>query len=334
MKLAVFNIRDDEKKALKQWKENNKEVDIVVETSEGLNKSNMQLIKGTDGVVLAQNKPFEKEVYDYAKEQGIKVFATRSAGFDIYDLSLMDKYGIKMTNVPSYSPNAIAEHVVTTTLYISRNIKKIMKRVEKHNFSWKPEILSRELRTLKVGVIGTGRIGTQVAKLFNSLGAEVLGYDIYKNDVAKNILTYVDTMDELIKQSDVITLHMPAIKEYHHLVNDEFISKMKDNSILINAARGMLVDTKAVIKGLDSGKLLGAGLDVYENEADYVPKDFSKHGIKDSMLQTIIDREDIIYTPHTAFYTTTAIENLVEGGLESAVDVIKTGKSDNIVNSK
>ena len=118
MKLAVFNIRDDEKKALKQWKENIKEVDIVVETSEGLNKSNMQLIKGTDGVVLAQNKPFEKEVYDYAKEQGIKVFATRSAGFDIYDLSLMDEYGIKMTNVPSYSPNAIAEHVVTTTLYI------------------------------------------------------------------------------------------------------------------------------------------------------------------------------------------------------------------------
>lgn len=331
MKLAVFNIREDEKAAFEIWKQKNPDVELVV-TNENLTKENVELLEGVDGAVLAQNKPFEKEVYDFAKDQGIKVFSTRSAGFDIYDLDLMREYGIKMTNVPSYSPNAIAEHVITTTLYLSRNIKKIKNRVSEHNFSWKPEILSREIRTLTVGVIGTGRIGTQAARLFKALGAKVIGYDIFKNDEARKVLDYVDSIDDLIFQSDVITLHMPAVKEYKHLVNDEFVSKMKENSIIINAARGMLVDTKAVLRGLDSGKLLGAALDVYEHEGDYVPKDLSSAVMDDKLLQELIDRDDVIYTPHTAFYTTTAIENLVEGGLNSALEVIKTGSCANIVN--
>ena len=314
MKLVLFNLREDEKSALNNWIASHPEVEVDVH-SEELTASNKHLLEGKDGVVLAQNKPFEKEVYEYAKEQGIKVFATRSAGFDIYDLELMKELDIKMTNVPSYSPNAIAEHVLTTALRISRNTNKIQRNVEKHNFTWNPGILSRELRTLTVGVIGTGRIGTQAAKLFKALGSKVLGYDIYPNDAAREVLEYVDNIDELITNSDIITIHMPAIKDYNHMVNDEFLSKMKDNSILLNAARGMLVDTKALLRALDSGKLLGAGLDVY-----------------DELLQTLIDRDDVIYTPHTAFYTETAIQNLVEGGLEAAVEVIKTGTSANVVN--
>ena len=331
MKLVLFNLREDEKSALNNWIASHPEVEVDVH-SEELTASNKHLLEGKDGVVLAQNKPFEKEVYEYAKEQGIKVFATRSAGFDIYDLELMKELDIKMTNVPSYSPNAIAEHVITTALRISRNTNKIQRNVEKHNFTWNPGILSRELRTLTVGVIGTGRIGTQAAKLFKALGSKVLGYDIYPNDAAREVLEYVDNIDDLITNSDIITIHMPAIKDYNHMVNDEFLSKMKDNSILLNAARGMLVDTKALLHALDSGKLLGAGLDVYENEGKYVPKNFEDKEFDDELLQTLIDRDDVIYTPHTAFYTETAIQNLVEGGLEATVEVIKTGTSANVVN--
>ena len=238
MKLVLFNLREDEKSALNNWIASHPEVEVDVH-SEELTASNKHLLEGKDGVVLAQNKPFEKEVYEYAKEQGIKVFATRSAGFDIYDLELMKELDIKMTNVPSYSPNAIAEHVLTTALRISRNTNKIQRNVEKHNFTWNPGILSRELRTLTVGVIGTGRIGTQAARLFKALGSKVLGYDIYPNDAAREVLEYVDNIDDLITNSDIITIHMPAIKDYNHMVNDEFLSKMKDNSILLNAARGM-----------------------------------------------------------------------------------------------
>ena len=273
MKLVFFNLREDEKSALENWRNTHPEVEIDVYTEE-LTSDNKHLLEGKEGVVLAQNKPFTRDVYEYAKEQGVKVFATRSAGFDIYDLELMSELGIKMTNVPSYSPNAIAEHVLTSALRISRNTNKIQRNIEKHNFSWNPGILSRELRTLTVGVIGTGRIGTQAARLFNALGSKVLGYDVYQNEAAKEVLDYVENLDDLIANSDIITIHMPAIKEYNHMVNDEFLAKMKDNSILLNAARGMLVDTKAVLRALDSGKLLGAGLDVYENEGKYVPKNF------------------------------------------------------------
>ena len=331
MKLVFFNLREDEKSALESWRNSHPEVEVDVYTEE-LSLANKHLLEGKEGVVLAQNKPFERDVYEYAKDQGVKVFATRSAGFDIYDLELMSELGIKMTNVPSYSPNAIAEHVLTSALRISRNTNKIQRNIEKHNFSWNPGILSRELRTLTVGVIGTGRIGTQAARLFNALGSKVLGYDVYQNEAAKEVLDYVENLDELITNSDIITIHMPAIKEYNHMVNDEFLAKMKDNSILLNAARGMLVDTKAVLRALDSGKLLGAGLDVYENEGKYVPKNLEGKEFDDKLLQTLIDRDDVIYTPHTAFYTETAIQNLVEGGLEAAVEVVTTGTSANVVN--
>lgn len=331
MKLVLFNLREDEKEAVQEWMTRNN--DITLDTyEEGLGKDNMDLIAGADGVILSQNKPFEDEVYHFAKEQGVKVFSTRSAGFDIYNLDLINELGLKLTNVPSYSPNAIAEHVLTTTLYISRNVKKIQNNVKNHNFSWNPSILSKELRMQTVGVLGTGRIGSQTAKLFKGMGAKVIGYDAFPSEAAKEYLDYVDSIDELLEQADIITLHTPAIKEYAHLVNDEFLSKMKEGSILINAARGMLVDTKAILRALDSGKLLGAGLDVYENESKYVPKDFSNAEFDDKLLQELIDRDDVIYTPHTAFYTETAVQNLVDGGLDSALEVVRTGTAANVVN--
>ncbi len=329
MKLAIFNLREDEKNALEKWRKNNSEIEIII-TEDPLTLENIELLSGVDGAVFAQNKTLEDDIYSFAKEQGVKVFATRSAGYDIYNLNLLKEYGIKLTNVPSYSPNAIAEHVVGMTLYLSRNYKKIMNRVEKNNFSWRPEILSRELRTMTVGIIGTGRIGIQAARLFKGLGATVLGYDVYPNKENEEILTYV-SLDELARKSDVVSLHIPATAEYKYLINDDFLAKMPENSILINAARGILVDTEAVLRALDSGKLLGAGLDVYENEHNFVPRDLSSSKLNDDLLKSLISRDDIIYTPHTAFYTTSAIENLVSGALDAAVEVISTGKSANEV---
>ena len=296
MKLALFNLREDERPFVDAWMKEHPDVEIDLHEGE-LQAETKHLLDGKDGAVMFQNRPFAKEVYDYGKE-----------------------------------PNAIAEHVVTTVLYISRNIKKILNNIEKHNFTWNKNIISKELRTQTVGVLGTGNIGRQTATLFKGLGCKVIGYDLYPSDAAREVLEYVDTIDELLTQADIVTIHVPATKEYRHMVNDEFFSKMKDGSIFANAARGILVDTKAVIRALDSGKLLGASLDVYENEGNYVPKDFSNKDFDDKLMQELIDRDDIIYTPHTAFYTETAVKNLVEGALNAAVDVITTGDSPNIVN--
>ena len=221
MKLALFNLREDERKYVTDWLKENPEVEIDLHEGE-LQVETMHLLDGKQGAVMFQNRPFAKEVYDYMKEQGVKVIANRMAGFDIYEIDYMRELGIAMTNVPRYSPNAIAEHAVTATLYISRNIKKILNNVEKHDFTWNKDIISRELRTLKVGIIGTGNIGRQAAKLYKGLGCEVIGYDLYPSELAKEFLTYVDTVDDVLKEADVISLHVPATKEYHHMVNDEF----------------------------------------------------------------------------------------------------------------
>lgn len=331
MKLALFNLRNDERKYVESWLAEHPDVEIDLHEGE-LQLETKHLVDGKDGIVMFQNRPFAHEVYDYLKEQGVKVIANRMAGFDIYELAYMRELGIAMTNVPRYSPNAIAEHAVTATLYISRNIKKIINNVKRHDFTWNEGIISRELKTMTIGVIGTGNIGRQAATLYKGLGCEVIGYDLYPSEAAKEVLTYVDTIDELLSKADVVTVHVPATKEYHHMVNDDFFAKMKDNSIFINAARGVLVDTKALLRALDSGKLLGAGIDVYENEGHYVPKDFSDKEFDDEILQELIDRDDVLYTPHTAFYTETAVYNLVYGALNAAEEVIKTGTCANVVN--
>lgn len=331
MNLAFFNLREVEKKSLAQWQQENPNINIEV-TEKDLSDETKHMLHGKDGVVISQIQPISKEIYELAQKEGIKVFATRSAGVDMYDRKTLNDLNIKLTNVPSYSPNAIAEYVVTAALQLTRNTTKIRHNVEKYNFSWNPAILSRELRTLTVGLVGTGRIGTATAKLFKGLGARVIGYDPYPNDFAKEYLEYVDDLDTLVKQSDILSLHMPAIEEYKHLVNDELLSKMPNDSVLINAARGMLVDTEAVIRALDNHKLLGAALDVYEFEAPYVPKDLSKDGkIDDNLLKTLIERDDVIYTPHTAYYTETAVANLVEYALASAKNVIETGADSALV---
>ena len=250
----------------------------------------------------------------------------------MYNVSKLTDLGIKLTNVPSYSPNAIAEHAVTAALIISRKIAKIEKNVKEHNFSWEKRLVSREMRTLTVGILGTGRIGTAAAKLFKGLGAKVIGYDLYPNEHAKEFLTYVDSVEELAKQSNVVSLHMPSTKENHHIVNEKFLNLMPQDSILINSGRGSLVDTNAVFDALDNGKLLGAGLDVYEFESPYVPKDLRGQEIEDKTFLKLIEREDILYTPHTAYFTETAVQNLVEGALDSSKNFLSTGNDDFIVN--
>lgn len=325
MKIVYFNFKSQDKIALDGWKISHPEVELIV-TEEDLGKDNMHLMDNAQGICLSQFVPIPESVYVYAKEQGVKVLATRSAGVDMYNRKTLNSLDIKLTNVPSYSPNAIAEHVLAVTLHISRHMTKINNNVNSYNFTWNQGILSRELRTLTVGLLGTGRIGNATAKLFKGMGANVLGYDPYPSEEAKKYLTYVDDLDELVSKSDILSLHMPASEENYHLVNDDLISKLPDQAIIINAARGMLVDTQALIRGLDSGKLLGAAIDVYENESSYIPKDFSnKATIEDSLLKELIRRDDVVYTPHIAFFTETAVANLVQGALDSALNVINTG---------
>lgn len=329
MKLVYYNLREDEEKLVEEFRKNNKDIELFV-TKAPLNEETMTYAENADGVIISQILNIKDEVYNYLYKQGIKVFSTRSAGYDMYNTDLLKQYGIKLTNVPSYSPNAIGEYVLTSALYFSRNVGKIQNSVKNFDLRWDKNILSREMRSLTVGIIGTGRIGCATAKLFKGIGANVLGYDLYPNEFAKDYLTYT-SLEEIYENSDIISLHMPATKDNYHMINKEIISNMKDGVILINAARGSIVDMNSVFEALNTGKIKGAAIDVYEYEGKYIRNNL-KEKTDDEVLNKMIGREDILYTPHIAFYTEEALKELTINPIYSAIKVINNEECKEIVN--
>ncbi|MDF0479178.1 D-2-hydroxyacid dehydrogenase [Vagococcus sp. PNs007] len=330
MKLLMMGAREDERVFAEKWAKENK-IDLEI-TNDFLSPDTLHLVEGKDGIALQQTMGLPKEMYQQLADLGIKQIATRSAGYDMYDLEAATEAGLIVTNVPEYSPNAIAEFAVTSALATVRQLNKIQANMAKQDFRWAKDMISREIRSMTVGIIGTGRIGRITAQILKGFGAEIIAYDLYQNDDAKEFLTYKDSVEDVVKEADLISIHMPATKDNHHLFNDDLFSLMKDGSFLVNTARGMIVDTAALLRALDSGKLAGAALDTYENEMPYVTKDFTGKEIEDATFKELVNREDVIFTPHIAFYTDTAVENLVAGGLNAVYDVVTTNDSSNRVN--
>lgn len=330
MEIGVFNLRDDERPLLEKWKKENPQVKIRA-YGDNLSLDKIDLARGCDSVCLQTISEVGGDLCKGLKELGINVISQRSAGFDMYNLDDLNDYGMTLINVPRYSPYAIGEYVLASALYFSRNLNRIYGNSKRHDFSWTPSILSKEMRTLTVGIVGTGNIGRITGKLFKDMGAKILGYDIYESNEAKGLLEYV-SLDYLYENSDIISFHVPLTDENYHMVNKGAIEKMKDGVIIINAARGKILDTRALLDGLESGKIKGCALDVYEREYGIVKKDLSGKNLGDDLLEELIKREDVVFTPHIAFYTETALENLISFALDESIKFIETGKSDSVVN--
>ncbi|GEK91134.1 D-2-hydroxyacid dehydrogenase [Alkalibacterium kapii] len=329
-KIIAYHVRDEELDIIQKWE---KEHGVEVKTVENqLSADNIHLAEGFDGLTTSQNKPLPDGVYETLRSLGIRQIAQRSAGYDVYDLEEATKNNIIVSNVAVYSPESIAEFTLTQALMLVRKVRRIEERKEERDFSWQPEIQGRLLGEMTVGIIGTGHIGRTAAKLFNAMGAEVLGYDIYPNDEAKEFLEYKESIEEVIKQADVVSLHMPATDDNHHQFNYDMFKQFKPTAYLINNARGSIVDTEGLIKALDDGLLAGAALDTYENESSYVPRDNRETGINDEVFNAVLDHDKIMYTPHIAYYTNVSVRNIMTIGLDSTLEVIQTGDTKNRVN--
>lgn len=323
-KIKIMSVRKEDVPYIQAWaREHQVEVDL---TSEPLTDNNVETVAGFDGLSLSQQIPLSEAVFRRLSELGIKQIAQRSAGFDTYDLDLATKYRLIVSNVPSYSPNSIAEFAVTQAINIVRHANAIQRKVEAYDFRWEPSILSQAISDLKVAVIGTGRIGSIVAKIFaQGYQSEVVAYDPFPNDKVAQYVDYQDTLINAVKDADIVTIHIPATKYNHYLFDEAFFNEMKSGAVFVNCARGSLVDTQALLSALDQGRIKGAALDTYEYERGLFPSDRREQGIDDTLLQTLIDRQDIILTPHIAFYTEAAVKNLIVDALDAALDVINTG---------
>lgn len=265
-----------------------------------LNYESASLAEGCDAVCVFVNDDLSRATLLRLHELGIRLVALRCAGFNNVDLCTANELGIKIVRVPSYSPNAIAEHSLGLILSLNRKIHRAYNRTREGNFSL-DGLMGFDLKGKTVGIVGLGKIGNIVAKTLKTLGSKILVYDPYLKESPPEY--DLACFNKLLSDSDIISLHCPLTPETHHLINEESIRKMKGSIMLINTSRGAVIDTKAVIKGLKSGHIGYLGIDVYEEEGDLFFEDLSDQVIKDDTLARLQTFPNVLITAHQAFFT-------------------------------
>ncbi|MBE6130882.1 MAG: 2-hydroxyacid dehydrogenase [Erysipelotrichaceae bacterium] len=277
-----------------------------------LNINTVILAKGMDAACAFVNDDISKEVIDKLDEYGIHLVALRCAGFNNVDIEYAYKK-VHIVRVPAYSPYAVAEHAMALLLSLNRKIHKAYLRTREFNFNIQ-DLTGFDLFGKTVGVIGTGKIGVAFINICKGFGMNVLAYDPFpRNDLD---VSYV-SVDELVKESDIISLHCPLTNETKHIINKDTISKMKQGAIIVNTSRGALVDSQALLQGLKDKKLFGACLDVYEEEANLFFEDNSSKIIQDDILSLLICLPNVIMTSHQGYLTKEALENIAETTLNN-----------------
>lgn len=268
------------------------------------------LARGCQAVCAFVNDQLSAPVLERLAAGGARFIALRSAGYNHVDLSTADRLGFRVGRVPAYSPYAVAEHAVGMMLTLNRKFHKSFHRVREGNFSL-DQLLGFDMHGRKVGVVGTGQIGTVTAKILAGFGCEVLLHDVRENEACRDIGRYI-SLDELFRESDIITLHCPLTPETQHLIDASAVEKLKPGVMLINTSRGALVDTQAVIAGLKSSKIGYLGLDVYEEEADLFFEDLSDRIIQDDQFTRLLTFPNVLITAHQAFFTRNAMEQIAK----------------------
>lgn len=330
MKILFMGVRDDETPAVEEWRAAHPE-HTVETSSEILTADTIDMLDGVDALCVQQVVAIDAELLAKVAEKGLVQLSSRTAGVDMIDVKAAREHGIAVTNVPSYSPNAIAEFALASTLHLTRRFPLILERNAERDFRF-AGMIGRELRTMRVAIIGTGLIGRITARHFKNLGSEVVGFDLYPNDEFTTIGTYAASFEDAIKGADIVSLHVPLTTDNHHMFGAEQMALMNKGGILVNAGRGGLVDTQALLASLDAGHLAGAALDVYENEAQYFRFDWRNKDLGDPLLERLLEHPQVLVTPHVAFYTETAVHALVTQGLDNAVLVREGGTCRSAVN--
>ena len=290
-----------------------------------LNEDTVELADGFDGVCVFVNDTVNSAVIDRLFELGVRVIALRCAGFNNVDIK--HAFGrIHVLRVPAYSPHAVAEHAIAMLLTSIRRIHKAYIRTRDFNFSLSG-MTGFDLHGKTVGVIGTGRIGRVFIDICRGFGMRVLAYDKFEYAGLRDgeRVKYV-TLDELFKESDIISLHCPLTDQTHHIINEESINKCKKGVVIINTSRGALVDAEALLAAIKSRKVGAACLDVYEEESELFFEDFSGHIIDDDILARLISMPNVIVTSHQAFLTEEALSNIAETTVNNIVEFFNTGK--------
>ena len=334
MRIAVFDTHGFERDAL--LAANEQAGHELVFYTPRLDRQTAVLARGSSAVCCFVNDRLDADALGILRDEGVRLVALRSAGFNHVDLAAADRLGLAVVRVPEYSPYAVAEHAFAMLLALVRKIPRAVSRVREGNFSLEG-LVGFDLHGKTFGVVGTGKIGAAAARIAAGFGCRVLAHDAMPDErLAGEVgLRYV-SLDELLAASDVVSLHVPLMPETRYLLNEQRLAQAKQGVVIVNTGRGALVDTGALLDALKRGHVGGAALDVYEREEGVFFQDLSDEVLQDDLLARLLTFPNVLVTSHQAFLTREALANIAATTLASVtafergeplVNVVQAGKA-------
>lgn len=315
MKIAVFSAKSFDREFLCRANLRHGHDLLFIEAA--LTAETAPLAEGCVGVCPFVHDRVTGNVIGLLAAGGTRLLTLRSAGFNHVDLPAAARHGIVVARVPAYSPYAIAELAVGLILSLDRKIHLAWQRSRRHDFSLEG-LLGFDLHGKTVGVIGTGNIGSVLCRIMVGFGCRVIAHDLVPNPEMRSLgVSYVG-LDDLLTMSDVISLHVPLTPETRHLIDDRAIGRMKRGVMLINTSRGAAIDTHAVVRGLEAGRIGALGLDVYDGEEDIFFRDLSGTVIRDTVFTRLLELPNVLVTGHRGFFTEEALTSIAETTLANA----------------
>ena len=316
MRIYVYDVADFEEEFLEQIQKTSQ--DELTLTKEHLDLDSLEKAKGYDGIAVLGYSKIDRAVLEKMKEMGINHLATRTIGYDHFDVATAKQLGISLYNA-YYSPNNVADFTVMMMLVMLRKAKISICRALVNDFSL-DDMMGREMRSLTVGIIGTGKIGATVIKNLSGFGCKIRAYDKFENPQIKDLVEYVD-LDTLYKTCDMISLHVPLLEDNYHMINYETIMKMKPGVIIVNTARGGLINTEDLIRALEEKHVGGAAVDTVEEESGVMHIDVGTRIVNKRSLLYLKQFPNVLYTQHYGFFTQEAVLSMIT----SALDALKDG---------
>jgi len=311
MIIAVFDTHHFDRAALE--KENTHAGHELHFFESRLDRKTARLAAGSQAVCVFVNDTLDRPTLQALNELGIRLIALRCAGYNQVDLKAAKELGFTVVRVPDYSPYAVAEHAVALLLALNRKLHRAHNRVRESNFSLEG-LVGFDLHGKTVGIVGTGKIGAVFARIMAGFGCRLLAFDaVCRTDLP---VTYVER-EELLAQSDIVSLHVPLLPDTHHFLNAGTLAKLKPGALIVNTSRGALIETHALIDALKSGQVGGAALDVYEEEAGVFFHDLSGQILQDDVLARLISMPNVLITSHQAFLTHEALANIAQTTLNT-----------------
>lgn len=328
MRILFYDTKKYDKDSFEAIKENFPNVEIEY-IKPDLDPRTAALANGFDAVCGFVSSDLCAQTLSILHKLGIRLILMRCAGYNNVDMEKAKEYDMCVMRVPGYSPEAVAEHAMALALACNRRLYKAYNKVRENDFSLSG-LMGFNFYQKTAGIIGTGKIGAAMCRICHGFGMKVIAYDVYPNPSLQDFVTYV-SLDELLSDSDVISLHCPLMDSTYHMIHIETIKKMKDGVILVNTSRGALVKTADLIDGIRMHKFAGVGLDVYEEETQNVFEDRSDEILEHSTTARLLSFPNVMITSHQGFFTQEALRAIAETTLQNAMDFLAAKESPNEV---